>query len=138
MKTIQSLLIATIFIFAPIVFAECYKDGIIGEYDINNNAPVDLRIVCAQLSGSYVKNEFRRICIMDTNGRKWDFELSHIGDGDQRNIEIEECYSGMKAEAGCERGGRRKHWNWEYSADPNVGQCVNMHPYDFARPFDDQ
>lgn len=83
MKTIQSLLIATIFIFAPIVFAECYKDGIIGEYDINNNAPVDLRIVCAQLSGSYVKNEFRRICIMDTNGRKWDFELS-VGERSSR------------------------------------------------------
>ncbi|KAK1488122.1 hypothetical protein CTAM01_11494 [Colletotrichum tamarilloi] len=115
MKTIQSLLIATIFAFDPTVLAECNKNGMTGEYDVNNNTPVDLRIVCAQLSGSYVKNEFRRICIMDTKGRKWDFELSYIGNGDQRDIDIEECYSGMKAEAGCERGGRRKYWNWEYS-----------------------
>ncbi|UQC84235.1 uncharacterized protein CLUP02_09731, partial [Colletotrichum lupini] len=120
MKTIQSLLIATIFAFDPTVLAECNKSGMTGEYNVNNNTPVDLRIVCAQLSGSYVKNEFRRICIMDTKGRKWDFELSYIGNGDQRDIDIEECYSGMKAEAGCERGGRRKYWNWEYSQEAPV------------------
>ncbi|KAL2878324.1 hypothetical protein SGCOL_006293 [Colletotrichum sp. CLE4] len=115
MKSIQSLLIAAIIAFVPTVSAECFKDGITGEYDVNNNAPVDLRIVCAQLSGSYVKNEFRRICIMDTKDRKWDFELSYVGNGDKRDIDIEECYDGMKNEAGCARGGRKKYWNWEYS-----------------------
>ncbi|OHE97172.1 hypothetical protein CORC01_07613, partial [Colletotrichum orchidophilum] len=76
MQTIQSLLIVAILTCVPIAYAECYKDGMSGEYDVDKNTPVDLRVVCAQLSGNYVKNEFRRVCIMDSKGRKWDFQIS--------------------------------------------------------------
>ncbi|KAJ0307875.1 hypothetical protein COL516b_003847 [Colletotrichum fioriniae] len=41
----------------------------------NDNNVLDLGVVCSLLTGLYNKGEFRRICVHDKNGIKWDFEL---------------------------------------------------------------
>lgn len=56
------------------VLGECFKSGPRTGYANDNNV-LDLSAVCSLLTGLYNKGEFRRICVHDKNGIKWDFEL---------------------------------------------------------------
>ncbi|KAK1463183.1 hypothetical protein CMEL01_13252 [Colletotrichum melonis] len=105
-----------------LVLGECFKSGPRTGYANDNNV-LDLSAVCSLLTGLYNKGEFRRICVHDKNGIKWDFELKYFGSGATRTIHGPECVNGFSKEAKCAQGGKTAYGNWEYIADPNNGRC---------------
>ncbi|TGJ78945.1 hypothetical protein E0Z10_g9823 [Xylaria hypoxylon] len=104
--------------------ATCYTTGQAGDYGKGLDTVDGVRHACLSLQGTYYGKEGRQYCIQDSAGTKWNFELRHISGGN-RQIDIDECISGMSKEAhGCWRGGHSSYWNWAYKADPNTGYCV--------------
>ncbi|KXH26070.1 hypothetical protein CNYM01_02389 [Colletotrichum nymphaeae SA-01] len=95
------------------VLGECFKSGPRTGYANDNNV-LDLSAVCSLLTGLYNKGEFRRICVHDKNGIKWDFELKYFGGGATRTIHGPECVGGFSKEAKCAQGGKTAYGNWQY------------------------
>ncbi|KXH41333.1 hypothetical protein CSAL01_02813 [Colletotrichum salicis] len=96
------------------VLGECYKSGPRTGYT-NDNDVLDLGVLCGLLIGLYNKVEFRRICVRDKNGIKWDIELKYFGSGATRTIHSPEYVNGFSKEAKCAQGGHTAYGNWEYT-----------------------
>ncbi|EEH47660.1 uncharacterized protein PADG_03744 [Paracoccidioides brasiliensis Pb18] len=76
------------------------------------------------LVGTYRPNDIRAKCYNLDSTKKVDFSLRLISNNGNRNIGAAECYDGLRKEIeGCDRGGRTRYGNWEYTGDPNDGQC---------------
>ncbi|KAG4442975.1 hypothetical protein IFR05_001506 [Cadophora sp. M221] len=115
----------TIFVLArslAVVRASCFGSGPTVTAD---NIRDSLPSVCISLGGHFVKGEQRYQCVTDAAGIKWDFRLKHKGDS-SREISNFECQDGFSKEITCEHGGRTGYKNWEYSADPNSGNCYGI------------
>ncbi|KAI8457198.1 hypothetical protein BY996DRAFT_837455 [Phakopsora pachyrhizi] len=80
--------------------------------------------VCREFQGTYGPNQDKTIC---RNGRDRDtsfrYYIKHVSGG-YRNIDSTECTDGLNKEiVNCDRGGKTAYGNWEYSVDPNKGNC---------------
>ncbi|KKZ64882.1 hypothetical protein EMCG_09259 [[Emmonsia] crescens] len=76
------------------------------------------------LVGTYRPGDIRAKCYNLDSTKKVDFSLKLISNHGNRNIGAAECYDGLRKEIeGCDHGGRTAYGNWEYTGDPNEGQC---------------
>lgn len=56
----------------------CYSEGREGHFFDSDPYIVDIEQACRFLSGSYAQGDVERLCLVDANGGKWDFELEVI------------------------------------------------------------
>ncbi|KAL2063958.1 hypothetical protein VTL71DRAFT_4452 [Oculimacula yallundae] len=103
--------------------ADCFNSG----PDVEKGV-VDFAVptVCSIVNGHFVKGEWRRQCVTDKNNVRWDFQLKYKGGKEQDTIDGIECANGFMKELKCKHGGKTGYKNWEYTADPNNGNCIGI------------
>lgn len=75
------------------------------------------RVCKKHLHGEYgpggTPSGYRGKCV-NGNGKKLEFQIWHIDDGD-RQLGVAECFSGLSKEInGCDKGGDTSYTNWRY------------------------
>ncbi|KAF2238035.1 hypothetical protein EV356DRAFT_573631 [Viridothelium virens] len=75
--------------------------------------------------GTCQPNDIRAKCYNLSSGKMVNFDLRVRPDVVARTIAADECYDGLQKQVNeCDNGGTTTYGNWEYTADPNDGQCA--------------
>lgn len=75
MNILQVVLLLVAF-YPPAALGTCYRGGYESKFHRTKNRNVNLEALCAYLAGEYKNYDAKKVCMTDTEGRKWDFELS--------------------------------------------------------------
>ncbi|KAF2681170.1 hypothetical protein K458DRAFT_391964 [Lentithecium fluviatile CBS 122367] len=79
-------------------------------------------VLASEAGVTYNSGQIRNACT-NIGSNRVNFSLKLVSGG-SRIIKSAECISGLYKEIeGCDRGGRTSYANWEYTSDPNAGNC---------------